>query len=114
MRASPGPMIAAVEKIELSPQSRPANGACSTSQGAPIISLEMAAQNKLLRCSSRRLSGLLTITGGSACDGADGKVSGLSYRTRASNVRSLSNAFSGVAICVKWPLLDFIMPFQIE
>jgi len=73
MRASSGPMIAAVEKVELSPQNRPANGTYSTSQGTPIISLEMAAQNKLLRCSSLRLNGLLSIAGGSACDGTNAK-----------------------------------------
>lgn len=83
MRASSGPMIAAVEKIELSPQSRPANGPYSTSSGTPIISLEMAAQNKLLRCSSLRLNGLLTITGGSTCDGAGAKGAQLDQRVGA-------------------------------
>lgn len=62
--------IASVEKFEILPSNQPANNTYSFRQGNPIITFNIGATNKLLRASSVRINGKLTIFD------ADGKLVG--------------------------------------
>ena len=53
--------IVDVEKMEVLPSNQPNNNTYSFKNGNPIITLEIASQNKLLRPSSLRINGKLTV-----------------------------------------------------
>jgi hypothetical protein len=58
---SAAPTVQSIDKIEITPDNQPANGTFSFSQGTPLINLAFAEQDKLLRCSSLRLNGKISL-----------------------------------------------------
>ena len=53
--------IAQVEKVQISPNNQPSNNTYSFKGGNPIITIQIAASNKLLKASSVRLNGKLRV-----------------------------------------------------
>ncbi len=53
--------IAQVEKVQISPNNQPSNNTYSFKGGNPIITIQIASANKLLKASSVRLNGKLTV-----------------------------------------------------
>ncbi len=53
--------IAQVEKVQISPNNQPSNNTYSFKDGNPIITIQIASSNKLLKASSVRLNGKLKV-----------------------------------------------------
>ena len=53
--------IAQVEKVQISPNNQPSNNTYSFKGGNPIITIQIASANKLLKASSVRLNGKLKV-----------------------------------------------------
>ena len=55
------PVVQSVDKIEITADNTPAGGIFSFSKGTPLINLAFAEQDKLLRCSTLRLNGKISL-----------------------------------------------------
>ena len=80
--------IVDVERFEILPNNQPSNNTYSFRGGNPIISINVPAQNKLLKPSSVRLNGRLRIqtAGGVLCDPNNLKAGGASVIQTSSRV----------------------------
>lgn len=71
--------IAQVEKVQISPNNQPSNNTYSFKGGNPIITIQIASANKLLKASSVRLNGKLKVlqANGALANNQDAKGTGL-------------------------------------
>ena len=70
--------IATVEKVQISPNNQPSNNTYSFKGGNPIITIQIASANKLLKASSVRLNGKLKVkqADGNTPNNQDAKTGG--------------------------------------